>query len=314
MIRLAVTMGDPAGIGPEVLAAALRRQAKGNGAFFYVCGDKGILARSGVKDAANRRLIDPAPGSCVSVRPGRPSAVSARASLAYLEEAVRLIKNGTCDALVTGPISKEMVAAAGFPWPGHTEYLAQRFKADRAEMVFVAPPLSVVVVTRHMALRDAVRSLSTARIVSCGRAVRDLWREAFRIKHPWIAVCGLNPHAGEAGLFGDEEKRIIRPAIRQLNRTGGSVFLGPISPDTVFNRAFQGEFDLVMAMYHDQGLIPFKLLAFEQGVHLTAGLPFVRTSPVHGTAFEIAGKHRAKPDSMARAMALAARLAGNLRR
>jgi 4-hydroxythreonine-4-phosphate dehydrogenase len=209
---------------------------------------------------------------------------------------------------VTGPIAKKKVRDCGFLHAGQTEFLGHFFKTKHVEMVFVSKPLKVVLVTRHMALKDAVSAIKKRRIVTCGRLVCDLLKKNFRIKSPKIAVCGLNPHAGEGGLFGLEEKLEIAPAIRQLNKILGNYFYGPFPADTIFSRALRSEFDMVMAMYHDQGLIPFKVAEFEQGVNLTAGLPFIRTSPVHGTAFDIAGKNLADHRSMQSAIELAYQL------
>lgn len=294
-IRIVITIGDPCGIGPYVTARALRRLRTVRNAEFLVVGDADALSGVG------------------RFKPGQPSLASAKASLAYLTQAVRLLKEGKADGLVTGPICKESVQKAGFPWPGHTEFLADAFGVKQVEMVFVSERLKVVPVTRHMSLRQAIRQLDKEKITACGKLMRHLLKHTFHIPDPRIAVCGLNPHAGEGGLFGNEEKRYIAPAVKQLNRLGRAHFFGPLPADTVFHRAAQGEFDLVMALTHDQGLIPFKMTAFDTGVNLTAGLPFIRTSPVHGTAFDIAKYGCASEESMFSAILLATRLTKNSR-
>lgn len=304
-MRVAITLGDPAGIGPEIIARALPRFKKIKEARFLVAGDEAVLKRYGFRPQDNVVFFDCGVPGLSRAAPGKSTRESARASLNFLERAVVWLKSGEADALVTGPISKEAVASCGFSWPGHTEYLADAFDAKRVEMVFSCDVLKVVVVTRHQALKDVPKTLTEGSIVACGRLILDLLRDRFKIKIPRIAVCGLNPHAGEGGLFGDEEQERIIPAIKLLNKRYGRYFFGPYAADAVFRQAAAGQYDLVMAMYHDQGLIPFKLLGFENGAHLTAGLPFVRTSPVGGTAFDIAGKNIASCHSMACAIELA---------
>lgn len=310
-VKIAIAMGDPAGIGPEITARALKGAGRFKDAVFFVAGDAYVLARYGFKKSGNVFLTDLKNITPHAFKPGSPTEETARASLEYLKSAVSQIKEAQAHCLVTAPLSKECVRRAGFPWPGHTEFLAHSFGVSRPEMVFISDVLKVVLVTRHMSLRDAIKSITETKIVRCGEQVLDLLAGKFKIKNPRIAVCGLNPHAGEAGLFGSEEKASIAPAIKKLNKAAGPHFFGPFAADTVFHRARHGEFDLVMAMYHDQGLIPFKMIAFESGVNLTIGLPFVRTSPVHGTAFDIAGKEVADPRSMKAAITLAYQLTKN---
>ncbi|MGE5279764.1 MAG: PdxA family dehydrogenase [Deltaproteobacteria bacterium] len=293
LARVAVTMGDPAGIGPEVLVKALRRLRRSAGVVFYVVGDGAFLRRRGVKPSARVRLIDAAEGSAPA------------ASLRYLEAAADLLGAGVCSALVTAPVSKEKIQASGVPFSGHTEFLMRRFGVRQAAMVFAGTRLRIALATRHVSLRAAVRSLDRSRIAVCGRLAAGLLRTHFGIARPRIAVCGLNPHAGEGGLFGDEEARHIVPAIRLLNKGSRAVFSGPWPADTVIHHACRGAFDLVLTMYHDQGLPAFKALEFATGAQVTAGLPFVRTSPVHGTAFDIAGKGIADAGSMETALRLA---------
>ena len=304
-INIVLTLGDPAGIGPEVLAKALNRFGSVKDAAFFVVGDSYVLKRYGLKKRPNVFLIDLKNVPKAVFQPGKPNRDCAKASLEYLKEGLSLIKNGLAHCLVTGPISKESVWDAGFSWPGHTEFLAHSFGVKNVEMVFVSEGFRVVLVTRHMSLKHALRCVTKKNIERCASLMMDLLIKISGIKNPKIAVCGLNPHAGEAGLFGREEIDQITPAIKNLNRIYGKHFFGPFAADTLFHRAYHGEFDLVMAMYHDQGLIPFKMVAFESGVNLTVGLPFIRTSPVHGTAFDIAGKNMADHRSMASALELA---------
>ncbi len=279
---LGLTHGDPAGIGPEILRAALADPALPNDCTFRVIGS----------DAGHT--------------PGRPTTESARAAWDALEEAARLLAAGEIAGVVTGPVSKTGLAAAGFPFPGQTEFFAARAGVDNFAMCLTGGPLTVALATIHVPLREVAALLRTDEIIRVGRLLSEsLHRRLGRA--PRIAVAGLNPHAGEGGQFGDEEEHIICPAVEALAR--GGVFEGPFAPDTVFHRAAAGEFDGVLCMYHDQGLIPLKLLAFDTGVNVTLGLPFVRTSPDHGTAFDIAGTGHARHSSMLAAMQLAAELA-----
>jgi 4-hydroxythreonine-4-phosphate dehydrogenase len=222
-----------------------------------------------------------------------------------LEESARLLRDGAIQGVVTGPVHKESLHAIGFPFPGQTEFFAARSGTDNFAMCLTGGPLTVVLATIHIPIHEVARCLSTDEIIRVGRLMSDYLRRRLG-RAPRIAVAGLNPHAGENGRFGEEEKNIIAPAVRQLAREGD--FTGPHSPDTVFHRAASGEFDGVLCMYHDQGLIPLKLLAFDTGVNVTLGLPFPRTSPDHGTAFGLAGTGRASHRSMMAAIKLAAEL------
>ena len=234
----------------------------------------------------------------------------ARQALAALEQSARLLKIGKIQAVVNGPVSKEWLAKVGFRFPGQTEFYARRFGANREDvtMCMVGPRLRVALATTHVSLGQAVRGLKTSSIVRAGAHLARLLSK-LGIRKPRIAVCGLNPHAGEGCLFGREEKKIIEPAIRKLRRKCRVSCSGPEPADTVFRRAVDGEFDGVVALYHDQGLIPAKLLDFDLTVNVTMGLPVVRCSPDHGTAFGIAGKGKARVDSMLEAVKLASRLA-----
>ena len=241
-------------------------------------------------------------------KPGAPTIEAARAAAAALEEAVTRARRGELNAVVTGPIHKARMYEAGFKFPGQTEFFAERCGVKNFAMCLTGGKLTVALVTSHVPLAKVAGVLKAKEIVRVGLLLADFLQRR-GIKSPRIAVAGLNPHAGESGRIGNEETSIIAPAVSALNSSPG--FFGPLSPDTVFHRAVEGEFDAVLCMYHDQGLIPFKLLAFHSGVNTTLGLPFPRTSPDHGTAFEIAGKGVAKPDSMIAAINLAAELAAS---
>lgn len=278
---LGITIGDPAGVGPEIVRACL--------------ADAQLPAHVGY------RII----GATDGFTAGRPDVASAKASWDSLEEAARLLESGEIHGVVTGPVSKAGLRAAGFPFPGQTEFFAARDGADNFAMCLTGNSLTVGLVTIHVPLRDVPGLLRREEIVRTGKLLAAFAQR--RTGHaPRIAVAGFNPHAGEGGIFGGEEKDIIAPAVTELARTGP--FSGPHAPDTVFHRAAQGEFDAVLCMYHDQGLIPLKLVAFDSGVNVTLGLSYPRTSPDHGTAFDIAGTGRANPSSMMAAIKLAAEL------
>ena len=284
MPRIIITLGDPAGIGPEVIDRALATLDLPPQFEIELLGDRhaGVL--------------------------GKPDAHSAAAALAALDEAVRRLKNGTADAVVTGPVSKGGLQSLGFPFPGQTEYFADAFAVADYGMLLTGSTLCIGLATIHEPLAKVAALLTEERIIRIGRLTADfLVRRG--IRQPRIAVAGLNPHAGENGAFGDEEIRIIAPAIRRLNALGVAIFTGPTVPDAIFRDAAQGKFDAVLAMYHDQGLIPLKLLDFDTAVNVTLGLPKPRTSPDHGTAFSIAGKNLANPSSMTAAIRLACELA-----
>jgi len=278
---LGVTVGDPAGVGPEIVRACLADTELPQGIEYRVIGaSEGFAA-------------------------GKPDAASARASWDALKEAAKLLESGQIGGVVTGPVSKEGLHAAGFPFPGQTDFFAARSGTDNFAMCLTGGPLTVGLVTIHVPLREVPRLVRGGEIVRTGKLLADFVRRRLG-RAPRIAVAGLNPHAGENGIFGNEDKEIIAPAVEELAREGQ--FTGPHAPDTVFHRAVQGEFDAVLCMYHDQGLIPLKLVAFDQGVNVTLGLPYPRTSPDHGTAFDIAGKGRATHSSMMAAIKLAAEL------
>ncbi len=324
-------MGDPGGIGPEVLARALADRTLRRLAHFRIYGSEDALAQAcemaGIEpfwwsvEARDDLIASARSQDVVLVRLGdapggfahAPSRLGGRLSFQWVEAAIRDVARNpgdplAADAIVTGPISKQAWKMAGHGnFPGHTELLATRLRARRVAMAFVSDRMRVVLATAHLPLMDLRNVLTIGRVhdaIDLGhRACVDLG-----IARPRIAVCGLNPHAGEGGQLGDEETRLIEPAIG-VARDHGMDVRGPFAADTIFNRAVEGEFDLVVAMYHDQGLIPVKLLAWDSAVHLTLGLPIIRTSPDHGTAFDIAGRNRANPGSMTRALQLAVHLA-----
>jgi 4-hydroxythreonine-4-phosphate dehydrogenase len=282
---LGITLGDPAGVGPELVREAIRKMGRSH----------------------QLRII----GESVGVRAGRPTLKGAQMAMKALQESVRLLRSGEIAGVVNGPVSKEWLRRVGFQFPGQTEFYAKAFglKGSEVTMMMIGPRLRVALVSTHLSLKKAVNSLSKGEIVRAGvHLAETLRRMGFR--KPRIAVCGLNPHAGEAGLFGNEERKVVEPAIRELSKKAGLKVWGPESPDTVFWRAGRGEFDGVVALYHDQGLIPAKLLDFETTVNVTVGLPVVRCSPDHGTAFDLAGKGKAKADSLMAAIRLAGQLAG----
>jgi 4-hydroxythreonine-4-phosphate dehydrogenase len=311
---LAISMGDPAGIGPEIVLAAAADPRVGRACSMVVYGDPGVLAASSRVVRPRRRVAS----AIVQVhavtqrrsksRP-RPGRASGEAAFRYLEAAARATAQRVCDALVTAPINKYWMARAGHEYDGHTGYLSE-IAGVNATMMLAGRRLRVVLVTTHLALADVPRTLTTARIRDAGRATDEHLRAYHGVKSPLIAVAALNPHAGENGLFGDEEKRVIGPAIRELKRTRVRAE-GPFPADTLFAAAASGDYDAVLCMYHDQALIPLKLLEFGRAVNVSMGLPFIRTSPDHGTAYDLAGTGRARADSMIEAILVAAAMVRN---
>ncbi|MBX6342799.1 MAG: 4-hydroxythreonine-4-phosphate dehydrogenase PdxA [Thermomicrobiaceae bacterium] len=318
-------MGDPAGIGPEVVLKALKHPEVHRGARPLVVGDRRILERAAgwlglapprfevVEAPAEGRY---APGTVTlldlhnappdEIPPGQERAAAGRAAVEYVVRATDLALAGAVDAVVTAPLNKAAMHLAGFPYPGHTELLAERTGARQVSMLLVGPRLRVVHVSTHVSLEEAIRRVTPERV----EAVIDLADRSCRalgIAAPRVAVAGLNPHASEGGLFGDQEATAIIPAVRAARARGIDVS-DPLPPDTVFLRAVNGEFDIVVAMYHDQGHIPMKLLAFDSGVNVSIGLPIIRTSVDHGTAFDIAGTGKAREASMLAAIEVARRM------
>ena len=309
--RVIITMGDPAGVGPEVTLKALASPAVSGLADFFVVGDGSVVSAlyRGLGLRLKAPLVDLRSLKGRSVVYGKESPAMGAAAIRYLDEGLRLIARGKGDCLVTAPVNKSSIRMSGLKrFEGHTEYLAERTHSRDVAMMFVGKGMKITLVTRHIALKDVPKRLTTASIYRAIRLTDTYLKKFFKVRYPRIAVAGLNPHAGENGSFGKEEDRIIRPAIRKA-AGGRSRVSGPYPPDVVFHDALNRRFDAVVSMYHDQALIPFKLLYFTDGVNLTLGLPFVRTSPDHGTAFDIAGKGSADPGSMIEAIRLACRLA-----
>lgn len=297
--RLAVTLGDPRGIGPEVVAGALAQPVEAHVTVIgaeeqigQVNADERIAAGSW-----NAGLARNGADRMRSLRAGQIAGHS-------LQQAVKLAMEKKVDAIVTGPVEKHALHAAGFPFPGQTEWLGQLAGGVDVAMMLAAGPLRVVLITTHVALRDVPSLLTVDRVLRAGRVTRQALIDWFGIAEPRLVLCALNPHAGEQGLFGDEEARILAPAARSLGAAG------PLPADTVFVRAMRGEFDAVLAPYHDVGMTAIKVAAFGRGVNITLGLPFIRTSPDHGTAFDIAGLGIADSGSTREAVELAISLVG----
>lgn len=327
-LPLALTLGEPAGIGPDITFAAWRRRAELGLPPFYLLADPAFVARRAQRIAPDTpvAVVKPAAATAafatalpvvdiavpVSAEPGRPDQSSAPAALAAIRRAVADVCAGAAAAVVTNPVAKNVLYRSGFPEPGHTEYLGKLAEeatgvAAHPVMMLWSPELAVVPVTIHLALKDVIARLSESLVVETGRIVaRDL-RERFGIARPRLAIAGLNPHAGEDGALGDEDLTVVRPAVDRLKAEGIDA-RGPLPADSLFHQAARASYDVALAMYHDQALIPIKTLAFDHAVNVTLGLPFVRTSPDHGTAFDIAGKGTADPSSLIAAISLAARL------
>jgi 4-hydroxythreonine-4-phosphate dehydrogenase len=331
--KLVISMGDPAGIGPEIIVKALRNMKDLRRVRLAVVGEPGVMERA-VRVCRGRMKITPVnqfpdqpwsgkrlpvlspwPGP-LDIAPGHWSKTSGESSYVAVKLATELCLRGQADALVTAPICKEAWHAAGVRFPGHTELLTSLTKTrSQVAMMFVNGPFRLILVTIHEPLARVPQLLTRSRITRILQIGAEELRHHFGIRTPHIAVAGFNPHAGEAGLFGQEEIRIIRPALRSLEKQGGMRLTGPLPPDTLFAEALHGEgFDLIACMYHDQGLIPFKMLALHQGVNVTAGLPIIRTSPDHGTAFDLAGTGRANAGSMEAAIRTALEMASRERR
>jgi 4-hydroxythreonine-4-phosphate dehydrogenase len=321
---LAVTMGEPAGIGGEILLAAWRALAA-TGPSFLALDDPARLRRLAGRLGASapvREVASPAEAAAVfptalpvlklaqtvDAEPGRPEPRHAPMVLASIERAVALTRAGETAAVVTSPIQKSVLYAAGFRFPGHTEYLAELAGGGRVVMMLAGPSLKVVPLTIHVALKEVPRLLTPELIVEQGRIVAAALKRDFGIARPRLAVAGLNPHAGEGGAMGDEEQKLIEPALTALRGDGIEV-RGPLPADTMFHARARQRYDAAMCAYHDQALIPIKTLDFDEGVNVTLGLPFVRTSPDHGTALDIAGRGLARPDSLIAAIRMAAAMA-----
>ncbi len=349
MKKLAITMGDPAGIGPEIILKAISSSEVRKYCVPIVIGDLSVIeeALTLLKSPLKLRIIkspkesNPAKGiiELIYVVPppsrlekgwiinripkigmararrfnkegrfekNKPTVMNGNACVSYIKMAVQLALKNEVDGIVTAPISKEALKMAGFKWPGHTEMLAQLTKTKDYAMMLVGGPLKIILVTIHTALKDIPVLIKKNKILKIIRLAKKAC-DMFNIKNPKIAVAGLNPHAGEAGIFGVEEIKEIIPAVKEAAKEGIPVS-GPYPPDIVFHKAYKGDFDIVICMYHDQGLIPLKMIAFDKGVNITLGLPFIRTSPDHGTAYDIAWRGLADPSSMIEAIKVAASL------
>ncbi len=328
-LPLALTLGEPAGIGPDLTLGIWQRRVELDLPPFYLIGDPDYLrsrARTLGIDiplmavtpmeacAAFERGLPVVPLDLpVTAEPGKPDTTSAPAAIASIRRAVADVLAGFAAAVVTNPVAKNVLYQSGFAEPGHTEFLARLAaeatgKPVQPVMMLWSSELAVVPVTIHLPLRDVVTALTTDLIVQTGRIVaRDL-RARFGVKHPRLAIAGLNPHAGEDGALGEEDAAIVAPAVARLKADGIDV-LGPLPADSMFHERARATYDVALCMYHDQALIPIKTLAFDHAVNVTLGLPFVRTSPDHGTAFDIAGTGKADPSSLIAALTLAARLA-----
>jgi 4-hydroxythreonine-4-phosphate dehydrogenase len=325
---LALTLGEPAGIGPDIAIAAWLRRHELDLPPFYLLGDRDFMAERAKTLGLDVRLADATPagaaetftdalpvvsiGQTVTAPPRRPDASSAPAAVASIRQAVADVEAGRASAVVTNPIAKSVLYRAGFTHPGHTEFLAELAARDGKVplpvMLLWSPELAVVPVTIHVSLRDAIAQLSGPLITATARIVVNDMKTRFGIKRPRLAIAGLNPHAGEDGSMGDEEQAFIMHAVTVLQNEGIDA-RGPLPSDTMFHPAARATYDCAICMYHDQALIPIKTIAFDEGVNVTLGLPFIRTSPDHGTAFDIASTGKANPSSLIAALKLAARMA-----
>ncbi len=326
---VAITMGDPAGVGPEVILKALRHPAIGRACNPLILGDWGVLQRARGKNKRLPRLkswkagvpllpMSNANGGFVvcplsslqenESRPGRPVKAGGHAAYRYITVAARLALSNVADAIATAPISKSILIDAGYNYPGHTELFAELSRTPECRMMLIGKNLKVVLVTGHVGYLEVVRCLTADGIRTTLELTYRALKNSFGISHPRIAVAALNPHGGEEGIFGSEEKKIIIPGVQAAKRKGVPAY-GPFPADSLFHKAARGEYDAVICMYHDQGLIPLKLHHFFGGVALTLGPPFIRTSVDHGTAYDIAGTGKADETSMVEAILLAADLA-----
>jgi 4-hydroxythreonine-4-phosphate dehydrogenase len=325
---LALTLGEPAGIGPDITIQAWLRRNELKLPAFYLLGDRDFVSHRakvlGLKlklaDVSTEEALEAfadalpvvATGHTTSARPGQPDDTSAGIAMASIRRAVGDVIAGRASAIVTNPIAKSVLYRAGFRHPGHTEYLAELAATNghspQPVMMLWSPALVVVPVTIHLSLRDAIAQLSSDLIVTTARIVNAALKARFGLVNPRLAISGLNPHAGEDGSLGTEDKTVVAPAIEILRGEGIEV-RGPLPADTMFHEAARKTYDCAICMYHDQALIPVKTLAFEEAVNATLGLPFIRTSPDHGTAFDIAGTGKADPSSLIAALRLAARMA-----
>jgi 4-hydroxythreonine-4-phosphate dehydrogenase len=327
-LRIAITMGDPAGIGPEIIVKMFKKENLYKYADVFVIGDlfpmlsaqRRISKKIAIKPyshianiSKDRKIINLLELKALELKDfviGEESAKAGKASYLYLLEAIKLAMNKKIDAIVTAPINKHALHLAGIMEPGHTEILAKKAKAKNFAMMLMADKLKVVLVTIHTSIKSVPDLLTKQKVYEKIKLTHDSLKKDFGIKEPRIAVLGLNPHSGEAGAFGNEEIKKITPAINKAKRQGINA-QGPFPPDTIFHKIINGSHDAAVCMYHDQGLIPLKLIGFDTGVNFTMGLPFVRTSPDHGTAYDIVGTGKASENSILSAFRIAVKIAGN---
>ncbi len=320
--KLAITLGDPGGIGPEIIVKSLYCAEIRDYCTPVVICDRVVLEEAlrllglpvEIRIIKRPEESDPSVGFIELIdigkieefEKGRPTVEGGRACVGYIKKAVELAMNNQVNGIVTAPISKEALKMAGFSWSGHTEMIAELTNTKEYAMMLVGGPLRVILVTIHTALKNVPELIKKESVMKTIRLAKQACN-MMGIENPKIAVAGLNPHAGEAGIFGDEELKEIIPAVDMAQKEGISVS-GPYPPDIVFHKAYKGEIDIIVSMYHDQGLIPLKMIAFDEGVNVTVGLPIIRTSPDHGTAYDIAWKGIANPSSMIEAIKMGARL------
>ncbi|HCX89301.1 MAG: 4-hydroxythreonine-4-phosphate dehydrogenase PdxA [Deltaproteobacteria bacterium CG12_big_fil_rev_8_21_14_0_65_43_10] len=328
---IGITMGDPAGVGPEIIVKALSDPQ-----IFKICrplvlGDQGIIAkaaqilgleikvnvakdiRSGRYEVGAINVLNLSNLDASAVAWGKPDERFGKAVVGYIKAGTKLALEGETEAITTAPINKEVINRAGYAYAGHTELFAELTHTKDYVMMLTGEKLRVALVTTHCRLKDVAALLNTQRIFTIIKVTNNSLKEYFAISKPRIAVASLNPHAGEGGMFGDEEDRIIAPAINRA-KDAGIHAIGPLPSDTLFYYASRGDYDVVVCMYHDQGLIPLKLLSFQNAVNVTLGLPIIRTSVDHGTAYDIAGTGKANPESLKKAITLAASMANKRRK
>lgn len=325
--RIAITMGEPAGVGPEVVARALEEKAVHDLCIPVVFGQTELLNASARAQGLSLRFVDAvSPGASASrgeipvldgdlfearcVTPGKPVTRTAQAVIRWIEQAVLAAQRRVVDAVVTGPIDKSVLRAAGFGFPGHTEFLGALCDEPQPVMMLASPRLRVVLATIHLRLEEVPARLAETDLPRLLRTTAAALVRDFSLARPRLAVAALNPHGGEGGMFGDEEARFIRPAVAAAREEGIDAE-GPLPADTLFYHAVRGAYDAVVCMYHDQGLIPLKMDGFMEAVNVTLGLPIVRTSVDHGTAYDLAGTGRADPSSMVAALRMASEIAFN---
>jgi len=305
-VRIGITLGDPSGIGPEITAKALASLSPAETIEFIILGDRTVYDACAITggvtpDFCDHRLIENFSGGPRSLTAHQRG----KASYAYLQTAINMLKDRAIDGIVTAPVNKQVIMAAGFNhFRGHTEMLAEAFRIERVEMMFVGGPYKTIIATRHIPLQDVVSEVTCESLIQTITLAHSCLTQIFKIPNPRIALCGVNPHAGEGGKIGREEIDRIQPAIDVCRRQGITV-CGPYAADTLFIPFNARQYDLIIAMYHDQGLAPIKALYFTQLVNFTIGLPFIRTSTAHGTAEDIAGQNTADPSSMREAIRLA---------